>query len=77
MTTTSKLNDKEYSKILQIANLTPTNFEKKTDTLMNHGIKQIYDAFAVKDDILNLFTIPNLEVFWMCRCHHVALDESS
>ena len=34
-------------------------------------------ALVNEDDILKLFTIPNLEIFWICRCHHVALDGSS
>ena len=77
MATTSKLNDKEYSKILQDANFEPASFEKIADALTNHGIKEMYHALVNEDDILKLFTIPNLEIFWICRCHHVALDGSS
>ena len=77
MASTSKLNDNEYTKLLQDANFTPANFEKIADVLENHGIKQMYHALVNEDDILQLFTIPNLEIFWICRCHHVALDGSS
>ena len=77
MTSTSKLNDNEYTKLLQDVNFTPANFEKIADALENHGIKQMYHALVNEDDILKLFTIPNLEVFWICRCHLVALDGSS
>ena len=77
MASTSKLNDNEYTKLLQDANFTPANFEKIADALENHGIKQMYHALVNEDDILKLFTIPNLEIFWICRCHHVALDGSS
>lgn len=77
MTSTSKLNDNEYTKLLQDVNFTPANFEKIADALENHGIKQMYHALVNEDDILKLFTIPNLEIFWICRCHHVALDGSS
>ena len=77
MATTSKLNDKEYSKILQDADFEPASFEKIADALTNHGIKEMYHALVNEDDILKLFTIPNLEVFWICRCHLVALDGSS
>ena len=77
MTSTSKLNDNEYTKLLQDVNFTPANFEKIADALENHGIKQMYHALVNEDDILKLFTIPNLEIFWICRCHLVALDGSS
>ena len=77
MASTSKLNNNEYTKLLQDVNFKPANFEKIADALMNHGIKQMYHALVNEDDILKFFTIPNLEVFWICRCHHVALDESS
>ena len=77
MASTSKLNDNEYTKLLQDANFTPANFEKIADALENHGIKQMYHALVNEDDILKLFTIPNLEIFWICRCHLVALDGSS
>ena len=77
MASTSKLNNYEYTKLLQDVNFKPANFEKIADALMNHGIKQMYHALVNEDDILKFFTIPNLEVFWICRCHHVALDESS
>ena len=77
MASTSKLNDNEYTKLLQDANFTPANFEKIADALENHGIKQMYHALVNEDDILKLFTIPNLEIFWICRCHLVAKDGSS
>ena len=77
MTSTSKLNDNEYTKLLQDVNFTPANFEKIADALENHGIKQMYHALVNEDDILKLFTIPNLEIFWICRCHLVAKDGSS
>ena len=77
MASTSKLNNNEYTKLLQDVNFKPANFEKIADALMNHGIKQMYHALVNEDDILKFFTIPNLKVFWICRCHHVALDESS
>ena len=77
MASTSKLNNNEYTKLLQDANFKPANFVKIADALENHGIKQMYHALVNEDDILKLFTIPNLEIFWICRCHHVALDGSS
>ena len=77
MASASKLNDNEYTKLLQDANFTLANFEKIADALENHGIKQMYHVLVNEDDILKLFTIPNLEIFWICRCHLVALDGSS
>ena len=63
MASTSKLNDNEYTKLLQDANFKPANFEKIADALKNHGIKQMYHALVNEDDILKFFTIPNLEIF--------------
>ena len=77
MASTSKLNNNEYTKLLQDANFKPANFVKIADALENHGIKQMYHALVNEDDILKLFSIPNLEIFWICRCHLVALDGSS
>jgi len=77
MASTSKLNNNEYTKLLQDANFKPANFVKIADALENHGIKQMYHALVNEDDILKLFTIPNLEIFWICRCHLVAKDGSS
>ena len=77
MASTSKLNNNEYTKLLQDANFKPANFVKIADALENHGIKQMYHALVNEDDILKLFSIPNLEIFWICRCHLVAKDGSS
>ena len=77
MASTSKLNNNEYTKLLQDANFKPANFVKIADALENHGIKQMYHALVNEVDILKLFTIPNLEIFWICRCHLVAKDGSS
>ena len=37
----------------------------------------MYHALVNEADILTLFSIPNLKIFWVCRCHHVADDKST
>ena len=74
---TSKLNDNEYSQILQRADFEPASYEEIAKSLMENGVRQMYHAVVTKDDIQTLFTIPNLNIFWICRCHHVAKDDST
>ena len=77
MASTSKINDCEYSEILKNANFTPSSYQEIAESLMENGIKQMYHALVNEDDILTLFSIPNLKIFWVCRCHHVADDKST
>ena len=44
---------------------------------MKNGVKQIFHAIVNEDDIQFLFSIPNLDIFWCCRCHLVAKDGST
>ena len=75
--TTSKLNDKEYSQILQKADFETASYEEIANSLMENGVYQMYHALVNEEDIQTLFTIPNLKIFWICRCHHVAKDDST
>ena len=77
MASTSKINDREYSEILKNANFTPSSYQEIAESLMENGIKQMYHALVNEADILTLFSIPNLKIFWVCRCHHVANDKST
>ena len=77
MASTSKLNDREYSEILKNVNFTPSSYEEIAESLMENGIQQMYHALVNEADILTLFSIPNMKIFWVCRCHHVADDKST
>ena len=77
MASTSKINDCEYSEILKNANFTPSSYQEIAESLMENGIKQMYHTLVNEADILTLFSIPNLKIFWVCRCHHVADDKST
>ena len=37
----------------------------------------MFHAIVTEDDIQLLFSIPNLEIFWCCRCHLVGKDGST
>ena len=37
----------------------------------------MFHAIVNEDDIQFLFSIPNLDIFWCCRCHLVAKDGST
>ena len=77
MVSTSKLNDGEYSRILKSSDFSPASFEEIAESLMKNGIREMYHALVNEDDILTLFSIPDLKIFWICRCHHVADDGST
>ena len=77
VSSTSKLNDNEYTKLLQDVGFEPAGWGKIAAYLMQKGVNQMYHALVHEDDIVNLFNIPNLTIFWTCRCHHVAEDCST
>ena len=77
VSSTSKLNDNEYTKLLQDVGFEPAGWGKIAAYLMQKSVNQMYHALVHEDDIVNLFNIPNLTIFWTCRCHHVAEDCSS
>ena len=74
---TSTLSDKEYSSILRSVDFAPASYKEIAAALMKNGVKEMYHAMVNESDILKLFSIPNLEVFWICRCHHEADDRST
>ena len=77
MASTSKINDREYCEILKNVNFTPSSYQEVAESLMENGIQQMYHALVNEADILTLFSIPNLKIFWICRCHHVADNQST
>ena len=77
MSSTSRLNTREYSEILKTANYIPASYLEIAESLMKNGIREMYHALVNEDAILTLFSIPNLKIFWICRCHHIADDEST
>ena len=74
---TFKLNDQEYTKCLQDVDFAPASYKEVAESLMKNGVKQMFHAMVNEKDILTLFTIPYLKIFWICRCHHVAEDGST
>ena len=77
MSSTSRLSTREYSEILKTANFTPASYFDIAESLMKNGIREMYHALVNEDDIDTLFSIPNLKIFWVCRCHHIADDNST
>ena len=74
---TSMLSDKEYTKILQNEDFEPTSYQEVADAFLKNGVREMYHAMVNEDDILTLFKIEHLKIFWICRCHHVADDKST
>ena len=66
-----------YYNYLNNLNFSPSNYEKIAAHLMKNGVKEMYHALINEADICKVLTIPNLEVFWCCRCHLVADDGST
>ena len=71
------LGEKEFYKLLNGLDWMPASYENIANCLMENGVKKMYHAIINEDDIPTLFTIPNLKIFWCCRCHLVAKDEST
>ena len=59
---TFKLNDQEYTKCLQDVDFAPVSYKEVAECLMKNGVKQMYHAMVNEEDILTLFTIPNLKI---------------
>ena len=71
------LDREAYYKILNTSEWSPSSYKEIADSLMKNGVKQMYHAIVNENDIQLLFSIPNLEIFWCCRCHLVAKDGST
>ena len=66
-----------YYKIINAHGWKPQSYREIADSLMKNGVKQMFHAIVNEDDIQFLFSIPNLDIFWCCRCHLVAKDGST
>ena len=71
------LDNSAYYRILKAHEWNPLSYKEIADSLMKNGVKEMYHAIVNEDDIQFLFSIPNLEIFWCCRCHLVAKDGST
>ena len=70
------LDKSDYYKIINDHGWNPSNYKEIANSLMKNGVKQMFHAIVNEDDIQFLFSIPNLDIFWCCRCHLVAKDGS-
>ena len=71
------LDNSAYYKILKDVDWSPRSYKEIANSLIKNGVKQMYHAIVNEDDIPFLFSIPNLDIFWCCRCHLVAKDGST
>jgi hypothetical protein len=71
------LDNNEYYEFLRAVEFNPASYKEISDSLMENGVKEMYHALVNENDIQRLFTIPNLKIFWCCRCHLVADDKST
>ena len=67
----------EYYEFLRKMEFNPASYKEIANSLMQNGVIEMYHALVNERDILTLFTIPNLKIFWCCRCHLVADDKST
>ena len=77
MTSSANLTDKEYTKLLDDEDFSAASYKEIATALMENGVKETYHALVNEEDILTLFKIPNLKIFWICRCHLFVEDKSS
>ena len=71
------LSKKAYYELLNRVGWNPVSYKDIAICLMENGVKQMYHAIVNESDIPLLFSIPNLKIFWCCRCHLVAEDKST
>ena len=71
------MSDVEYTNFLQDMDFKAASFTEISQSLIKNGIKEMYHALVNEADIGTLFKIPDLKIFWLCRCHHVADNEST
>ena len=71
------LDKSAYYQLLNGVKWEPASFKDIAYCLMKNGVNQMYHAIVNENDIPFLFSIPNLNIFWCCRCHLVAKDEST
>ena len=66
-----------YYNLLKGLEWDPSSYKDIAKCLMENGNKEMYHAIVNEKDIQHLFSIPNLNIFWCCRCHLVAEDGST
>ena len=71
------MDQRTYHNLLNGIGWDPSSYKDIAKCLMEKGTKEMYHAIVHQDDIQHLFTIPNLKIFWCCRCHLVAKDGST
>ena len=71
------MDKKAYYNFLNGIGWEPSSYKDIAKCLMGKGIKEMYHAIVHQEDIQHLFSIPNLKIFWCCRCHLVAKDGST
>ena len=71
------MDQQTYRNLLNGIGWDPSSYKDIAKCLMEKGTKEMYHAIVHQDDIQHLFTIPNLKIFWCCRCHLVAKDGST
>ena len=68
------LSKQEYYNLINGFGWMPASFQDIANSVMENGVKQMYHALVNQDDIHLLFSIPNLKIFWCCRCDIVGED---
>jgi len=67
----------EFYQFLKKMEFIPASYKEIANSLMQNGVKEMYHALVNEEDIETLFNIPNMKIFWCCRCHVVADDKST
>ena len=52
----------------------PASYKEIANSLIQNGVTEMYHDLV---NVLTVFTIPNIKIFWCCRCHLVADDKST
>lgn len=66
-----------YYHCLMKFDFSAASYEEIATSLMMNGVKEMYHTLVNEADIPTVLAIPNFKIFWCCRCHLVADDDST
>ena len=66
-----------YRTYLKASNFSPATYGEIGIHLEKYGAKEMYHARVNEADIVTVLSIPQIKIFWCCRCHLVRVDGSA
>ena len=71
------MDNSTYRKYLKAFNFSPASCSEIAIHLEKYGVKGMYHVQVNEADIVTVLSIPQIKIFWCCRCHRVWGDGSA